>query len=254
MRCPANCRPRSTLPASGSPRSCARPKVLACRWRCAGGQRRSPASATRRRRAAGSAGAAARVSTHGLSAQIGVRVDEGTVPSACRREAAPRRKRRSPSRPSARSCRRVGASQLVGSGLAEQLGARQRTLRRSTASGYSARPPGNPTRAALSWMGPWSYEFFVAADDNTIDSYLVGSADHDAAVLAASRSGSVARRSGVARAATSRSTASLRMLSEQRGQRQRRRGAGRGPGQRNGGRSTCGWVAAASSAALSTPS
>ena len=27
----------------------------------------------------------------------------------------------------------------------------------------------------LSWMGPWSYEFFIAGDDDTINSYLVGS-------------------------------------------------------------------------------
>ena len=104
----------------------------------------------------------------------------------------------------------------------------------------------------LSWMGPWSYEFFVAADDNTIDSYLVGMRITmrpfsllEIGLSRAAQWGGQGRDESV--------NSFLRML----------RSSGvtpTAPRCRPRTRptkwraSTCGWVAAASSAALSTPS
>ncbi len=112
------------------------------------------------------------LSTHGLSAQIGVRVDEGTVPSH------------------AEAKLRLDETAIAIEAFGTQLQAWAHRSwwgpgwQSSLLLGNNAPPlygiglqrasAGQSDSRWLSWMGPWSYEFFVAADDNTIDSYLVG--------------------------------------------------------------------------------
>ena len=109
---------------------------------------------------------------HGFAAQVGARLDQGTVPS----------------RPEAKLRLDETAIGLEIFGTQLQAWAHRSWWgpgwQSSLLLGNNA-PPfygiGLQRASAersdsrwLSWMGPWSYEFFIAAEDDTIDSYLVG--------------------------------------------------------------------------------
>jgi hypothetical protein len=112
------------------------------------------------------------IAAQGFAAQVGARIDEGTLPS----------------RPEAKL--RLDETAIAVEAFGTQLQAWAHRSwwgpgwQSSLVLGNNA-PPfygiGLQRASAersdsrwLSWMGPWSYELFIAGDDDTIDSYLVG--------------------------------------------------------------------------------